>query len=353
MRLAALAALLVAATLAVHGGIERYQPAGSAMIENPAFDPGPGGEPERWELRPGSGEVVAEDGVLRLHNGAAPGTVTVRQVVPLRQGVTALRVEAVVAAEEVRPEKVPLAGAAVYVVGRDPDGALAFGSHYDLVRLTGSRTPRRYADVFEVAPQAVEAVLFIELFAASGGLTVSDLRVTGLRDAPFFTLARWLLAGAWLAGGVAALAVLRRRLGSGAAVAVGTVAAAGAALLLLPWELRGVVLGAAQTWLGLEAVGTETIANAGHVVIFLALGLVARLVLAQAPWFRLVLGLVGLAVLGEVMQLLTDGRSAQAGDVLLNSLGGLAGLLAAGLLRAAGRRLRGRPGTDGLAGEER
>lgn len=352
MRLAALAAVLLAATLIVHGGMERYQPVSGTLVANAGFDPDAEGWPESWAVAASGGSVVAEDGVLRLEAGSGAGTVTVRQTIAVPEGITAIRLDAWVGAEHIRPGDRRLAGAAVYLVSRDPDGELAFGSHYDLVRHASGRPPRRHVDLFALAPQAREAVLFIELYDAAGVLEVSRLKAVGMRDAPAFVIARAVLVAAWLAAGIASLLVLRRRLGTGAALALGTIGAGGAVLLLLPWELRGVVLGAAGELLGLEGTDSELVADAGHVAIFLVLGAAARLVLTGMAWPRLLVGLIALAVLGEVMQLLSDGRSAQAADVALNSLGALGGLLAGELVLGASRRLRGSRPLEGAEGDE-
>lgn len=359
-RLAAVTLAVVAATVALHGGVERFRPDPRAWIANPGFVAGADGEVAGWEREGPAGAVVAAgggDGVVRLTNRDPEGGVGLRQVLRRAPGAAAVfELSATVAAEGIAGGRKGWWPGRVTLAVPEP-GALARGADVELATVRGTRPAETYYRRFTVDADAPEVELALRLRLATGTLVVGNLRLTALAEPPWFEPASGALAIAWALLATAWLVMaLRGVAGRGNKVALAALSVGGAALLLLPHDARDRLLDWGSEGLLGDLVERETFGQAGHFALFLALGwLVRRLRPRDPPALQLfVLGLAGGA--GELVQLLADGRAPTLDDWSMNASGAALGLAAAALVatlsarRAAADATATAPGSSGGAG---
>lgn len=352
-RLAAATLAVVAVTVALHGGVDRFRPDARDWVANPGFAVAAGGEVAGWEREGPAGAVVADgDGTVRLTNRDPEGGVGLRQVLRRAPGDAALfELSATVAAEGIAGGRKGWWPGRVTLAVPEP-GGLARGADVELATVRGTRPGETYYRRFEVDADAPEVELALRLRLATGTLVVADLRVGALVEPPWFGTASRVLGVAWALLFAAWLALaLRGVAGRGNKAALAALSAGGAALLLLPHGARDRLLDYPGEILLGDLVERESVGQAGHFVLFLALGWLARRLRPRDPVALqlLVLGLAGGA--GELAQLLADGRRPTLADWAINASGAALGVATVGLAAAlSSRRAAAAAGSGGTGG---
>lgn len=353
----AAALLLLALTLVVHRWMERYRPvpapagwSGGAAAASGAAAAGSPEILEGWERHGTTDEVRVDAGRVELVGTDARRAIGLKRVLPLPPGIRAIGLAATVGVEGVRGGARYWERAGVYVIGRTADGRPVYPSPYDLVLATGTRSPARLERRFVLAPEVVEVAVYIHMNRATGRLVLEDLAITPLADRPAFTHARAAVTGAWVVvlawGGWLVVRGQRSRVRAAGLCALALI---GLGLLLVPHDLRRSVLDLGGM-LTLGGRGPELTADLGHVGLFVVLGGAAGLAFRRARLLGVACLVIVAGALGEAVQLLSDERSAELSDALLNVAGGLIGLTLARALLRVRQKIR-HPAT--AAGETR
>ncbi len=222
-------------------------------------------------------------------------------------------------------------------------------ARYDLphvvARLHGDRPARSYSATFRVERGSRHLLLRAEMLGTGGLLRVGRLRVQPLSERPGFAAGSVFIIGCWILLGLAIsgwvlLSLLRHRYRLVLAYAV---AAPALVLSILPATMtaplrlgvaRRVDLSGAMEATGRAAeaalsTNLFSLAKAGHVVMFTAVGLAFAVALGRGHVAR-ALGLaVGFGLVAEMLQLFSPNRTATLFDAGLNLASGIAGVLVA------------------------
>lgn len=215
---------------------------------------------------------------------------------------------------------------------------------YDLphvvARLHGDQAKRARTSTFRVERGSKDLLLRAEVLGTTGFLQVAYLKVQPLVGRPGFAAGSAFIISCWALLGVAIsylvlLSLLRRRFRAAMAYAV---AAPALLLSVLPAtattslrlgvarrvDLAGAPDASARVTEAALSTNLFSIAKAGHVVMFAAVGFVFALTLARGRTAMALSLALGFGLVAEMLQLFSPNRTASLFDVGLN-LGSAAG----------------------------
>lgn len=335
LALLAAAMALAAVTGWVYGRLERYQPDGRRWLPEDLL--------AGAEIEGDPAGIVREGRTLRLSNGDPAGGIGLRWLLERAPGdASVLELSAIVWTEGLSGGRPRWRGGRVTVTDArsvHPGDEPPRGRNIELANLQRDRAPAAYRKRFTFASDTPAVELAIRIRHATGTIGVSDLAVRGYVERPQFRAVANVVRAAWallfLCGLGLALRSIRQ---AGARLALGALAVAGAALILMPYSLRETITGTVSRHLLRGAIDAEGVAQAGHVALFALLGCATRLL---RPRDRLLVQLLAFALLAgasELAQLMADARQPSLGDWAADALGAVLGIgLAALMTRGQGR----------------
>ena len=311
-------------------------PGFATIVDGSAPDRGAGEVTDGWQIEGDRSGIAVAGGVLSLRNADPETGVGLRQTWHLTPGAPHMfRLSATVASEGIRGTRNGFrVGEVSLVAGKDIERPF-FHPLHRLAGLRGTREPARYVEYFEFPAAADRVELAIRLRHATGELRVSDLRLVGLAERPWFAELRLGLQLAWTALLAWGLVLFARGIDHRAsALGLAVAGAGGAFLLLMPEGMRDATLIGLTDRLPERLAGPDALAAIGHFAIYLVAGFLLRLSRRGDAWYVQLPLLLGLAGLSELLQFLTELRSPALDDWAVNSLGAALGwLTAAGWLR--------------------
>ncbi len=332
----AAAALLAALTLAAFTHLRQFDIVGSPW----PFDPGfagladgsaparaDGAEPRGWQIEGDPAGIAVAAGVLRLRNDDPEGGIGVRQLWRLEPGGPhTFKLSADVGSTGIAGTRKGFrVGEVTLVADRDIERPFFLNMHR-LARRDATRPMDRFVATFHFGHEAELVELAIRLRHATGELAVANLKVVAMAERPLFRQVRLGLALCWAVMMAIGLYLFGRGIDHRRSAAVlGVAGAAGAALLLMPENLRTRTLDSLAGILPHHLVSSELLAAAGHFSIFAATGLLIRLSRRGDPWPGQIALLVGLAGLLELLQYFAELRTPTLDDWVTNALGGILG----------------------------
>lgn len=190
----AAAIVLLALGGGVWGTLERWEPEPGGPLPEAGLDP-----PQGWRLQRNGGNVVLSSGELVIRRATTDATTAASRMLDLGFGARAFQVDARIALTDVEAADgaPPWATASVGLMGRGVDGRYDIDRQIYLLSTRGSAAPRDYSARFELAGDAVRALLFARLRQVRGTLEMTALRVTPLRERLGYVLASGLLGAGW------------------------------------------------------------------------------------------------------------------------------------------------------------
>ncbi|MDW8370990.1 MAG: VanZ family protein [Geminicoccaceae bacterium] len=333
----ALLLVLASATVAVHRAWPRVQPQGPGQLLWPVASELPGAV-ESWAVEPDRGRAKAEGGALVLEAPPSDPHAMTRRALDQAPDALGWRLEAEVRFIG-RAGAKPYEAARIHLLGRDAAGRRLPDQRLDLWQ---ARADRAWETVrADLAPPigAATTEVVVRLQGTAGRLELRRLEARPLLVHPWLLPVRVLLALGWfaaLAWGARLLwRVAERRLG--ATVALAASALALASILAPPWMFEALP--------GLLARPLERASSLPflpHAILAATVAYLAGRAVGTTRPARGVPLVLLLAVSGEVLQMLTVGRTPSLDDAVANAAGGIAGLWLAWLLpRLATPRGRG------------
>lgn len=374
---ALLAAALAAATLLLYLGIGRFDLTGPELLPPLPAQPGPSTD---WQMR---GEVVPDGaGGVMLHNADPAGHAVLFQRLAVPAGISHLSLSARIRLDGVHGGR-DLWHRARIILPTRPAGGDAASWRYDLphtvVRRQGSSGWTPVEEVFRL-PADSEVLVSVQLLHATGSFQVRDLSLRAAVEKAWFPPAAhllalfWLLAAFWTVWPILGPMLTRLRRGRVEGrdlriVAVLATAVAIATAALLPSEAKqhlrflvptfgtltpqaapaadrpamaqtapSAAPSSAPDFLAPQRLRWLAIDKGGHVAGFALLAFLACWASrgparGRVPTLVAVAGgLIGLAALTEVWQVMAEDRGASRADVAINLLGlGLGALVWFGL----------------------
>jgi hypothetical protein len=347
--------VLSAATIAFFNGYPRYQPVGPELLVDPAFSAGL----LHWEQSGRGAAQVAVDGVLRLQVDERGAGVAVRQSVAEPGRYTLLRLSGKLKSEEIRPGSRFWQRGRLVLVSFDSNQRMLPVPHL-VADLAGTQPWETYQAVFRVPAEVRMLKVSVQLIGATGVLVAKNLSLRAVVERSTYPLCRQLGLLIWLLGLIwIALPWLFRLRYDGPHLLMMLAIIGIFAGTLMPAPLKfaieteiGTVFSelteAAVDHSGESWAGSPATSAVGHVLFFLLLAVAARWAAPQQPRRGLLLGLLGLALVSEVLQFFVEGRQPRLHDFYLDSLSVLAGLVAFELVQHGRqwwrRRRAGMPG---------
>lgn len=323
----ALLLLLASATVAVHLAWPRVQPQGPTQLLWPAAHELAGGI-ERWSVEPDRGRARAADGTLVLEAPTADPHAILRRALDHAPDALGWRLEAEVRFIG-RAGAKPYEAARIHLLGRDAAGRRLPDQRLDLWQ---ARADRAWETVrADLAPPigAATTEVVVRLQGTAGRLELRRLEARPLVVHPWLLPVRILLALGWLA----ALAwsarllwrVAERRLA--ATVALTASALALASILAPPWMFE-----ALPGLLARPLDRASSLPFLPHAILAATVAYLAGRAVGPRRPARAVPLVLLLAASGEVLQMLTVGRTPSLDDAVANAAGGIAGLWLAWLV---------------------
>ncbi len=319
---AILIAALTAATLVLLSWVPRDVPAFPAR----ALLPADAQERALWTIEKGR-NAAAEISADRLVLRAEPEDpfVLAHRPLELAENARGVRLEGEVRFLGRARDK-SFEAARIHLWAFDAAGQRLPDRRIDLFRARADRDWQRVRADLPLPPAAAAAHLVVRLQGTAGMLEVRRLEAAALIPNPVLEAARLGLGAGWLVGLLAAAALVWRAAARRSHALLALIASAGGIFLILvpPEAFALLPAGLGQTLQ--HASSTPFLPHA------LLAAMLAFLLGRTVPRARLVpaLGLVLLlAVAGEVLQLLSNGRQPAVDDAFANALGGLVGLVLA------------------------
>ena len=351
-----LALALVVLTVVTFGWGERFRDSGPELI--PA-----GIDSLQWRLR-GEGSQLRADGILTMRAPDSTAMPAADYLLPRPPAVDHVRLSARVSYRDVARSPRPQANARIILAQRTADGRSLWHLPHHLLNEAGTRDWHRLEEVFRLDPQTRQLYLSVRLQQVSGKLSLRDVSLRPVVEAPLAMPARILLLLAWAVYLAWVIGAGYRRVRHGALrlVCVGLVLAtlAGA---LLPHGVKGMVLDGLERLIPVEfwpvadpapemprvspmpaLIGDsgelpwQGLHGAGHFIMFALLTVVVLYLPGSSGLWRRVAPVLAFAGITEVLQLLSIDRSASLGDVVIDT----AGIALAVAAVMGWRRLRGR-----------
>lgn len=331
-----LAMMLTASTLVAFKYLNQYEivrtvwpidPGFATIADGAAPMRAPGADDTGWQVEGDRAAVTVASGTLRLRNENPEAGVGIRQLWRLEPaGPRTFRLSADVASDGIRGSRKGFRVGEITLVADRDITRPSFLNMHRLAARNGTRPPARFVATFRFGHDAKVAELAIRLRHATGELRVSNLKLTALGERPIFRQVRLALGLCWAAMLTVGLFLFGRGIDHrGSALALGLAGLVGAALLLMPENLREETLAALAGRLPYQPVASDLLASTGHFLIFAATGLLVRLSRRGDAWSVQLALLVCLAGLSELLQYFAELRTPTLDDWVTNAVGAILG----------------------------
>jgi len=312
---------------------DRYEPVGDELLVNPDFTQGLSG----WKGHPDSAITTAPNGELLIANTDPAKSEILSQTLVATQTGTVLLLRGAMKTEEVLAGKLAWNLARVVITSLGPTGKWLPGTRV-AIEMNGSNTWTPFSTVFHIPEGAEKLLVRVELNQAPGKLFAKDLTLRMAQESSLYAFSRWPMLGGW----ILFLLVLATPyfkapkkniplslivLGVGLLVLAGTTVPGPYKDFVVRYlsSLTYDISGFSMAKLPMH------ITKIGHFTGFLLLGLLSCLCFVQEKPIAIFADLILLASASECMQFFTVERTPMLGDVMIDSLGGLIGILIAAL----------------------
>lgn len=318
--------------------IEQHQTVGPQLLLNADFSEGL----SHWESNvPSSGEITALNNELHIKSSDAGKSAVVFQKLPNDLNGKKLHLRAKLATKNVTGGKKEWHKARLLLVQYN-NGKAQWKLSHSVAALEGTNNWQNYEEVFTTSPANSEIRVIVQMGRCSGDLFIKNLSVYEVEETSLYTLAKWLIKGAWIVF-IFVLFVPGLK-GEGSAflkicivltvvgIVVGTT---------LPGqvknELKGDITEEVNSYTAPVEKAAEKFIGTGtahynlwkpdstKIAHFCLFALLAFLILRKDPYQQkrvLLIELLMLAIATELMQFYVEGRSPLFTDVLIDMGGG-------------------------------
>jgi hypothetical protein len=326
--------LLSIGTILFFNLFDRYIVIGPELLRDNLFQ----SNLKEWSPSRQAVSVLARGaGIVSLHTANDDRISRLDQTIAITAGYSLLKISCNVKTSGVPRHQGGLKVAQVMLIFHDMNGAPMYSLPYALANIGGSNDWEYHDGVFPVASNASEGRVSVQLSRANSSLWVKNISLRPLAEVSTFSTYRVVVALLWAAT-VAWIAIplIRSVFGHAHRIAILVLALAIAFAAFMPENIKehiGISLFhslARQSAITLDATTFKftplfpvlDIYKAGHFAMFA--------MLAAAAFFRRPYSvsnpqmfgyLILFALVTEVLQLLVAGRTAQLGDVLIDSAG--------------------------------
>ncbi|MET0026638.1 MAG: VanZ family protein [Candidatus Thiodiazotropha sp.] len=320
--------------------VPAYAPMGDQLLVDPGFSQGLAS----WRSAGNHKGISIEDGVLSLQNASPRQNASVYQCFD-RQGFPAQ----VLARIEARTDNLILgekaySGARVGLLLRDADGTSQYQLINRLVNIRQARTWTSYEAVLMI-PEATERVCFrMTLLSTQGTFQLRNPTLNAAHMLPSFRMGWWILLITWATAlWIWSRQLQRHYLVAGQSPWIWIMIGVMALGILMSYDLKMQLLRFMSPWLPVEHGHTNgsaadtlgrwlpmldpgywDISKFSHLIGFTLLSLLL-FQRPRAPALILISGMLVAAVCSEALQFFAPGRTPRLNDLLVDSLGILAG----------------------------
>lgn len=325
---------LAALTAVVNIVTDRYEPIGEELLANPDFRQGLSG----WTGQSDQAKATTTEDCLLIENNNPAKSIGLNQILPVKQTEYPLLLQGAIRTENITPGKQEGNQARVLITGLDTNGKWLPGLRVAM-QMNANTDWTRFSTIFHIPAGADTLLLRVELNHATGKLFTKDLSLHMAQESQWYALAKWPILCGW-AFFLLVLArpyflIPRRNLPLSLLVlGVGLLILAGAIvpgpdkeilaryLIVMIHDLGG--FSAAHLPLDITKIG--------HFFGFLLLGLLSYLCFDQESPAKIFLDITLLAATSECLQFFAVERTPLFNDVMIDSLGGLLGIVIAAII---------------------
>ncbi len=318
---------LAIATFASDFWIDRYQQIGPDLLTN------------RWiDTTTGEGRIQISDHELALYSSNPRMGARVSQDLPAIEHGSVLLFSAEVKCDNVVRGRKPWNLARLVLVQNDGEKDL-WNRPLILAALTGTQDWESYQNFFYIPPETQSARVVAEIHLSTGSFQVRNLHLYPVNETTTYLWAKKIILFSWgafflLLVGSCLFAEKRSPLfrlilmSAFISIVIGT---------SLPGYMKTTVMYEVEAQMD-EISPTFTdivpmdLSNLWHAGIFFLLGLILGLMMKQASLIQIIAIIMMMAGGTEIVQLYIDGRTPQISDFLIDSAGGLAGIMLIRLL---------------------
>ncbi|MBU4119596.1 MAG: VanZ family protein [Proteobacteria bacterium] len=344
---------LAAFTIFVHLYARQYEPQGKELLVNPDFRQGLSG----WKGHPDSAIPITANGELLIENSDPIKSVILSQTLAAKQIESPLLLKGKIKTEDVTAGRLAWNLARVVITSLGPTGKWLPGTHAS-VEISGNTNWTPFSTVFHIPEGAEKILVRIELNQATGKLFAKDLSLRMAQESSLYAFSRWPMLIGW----AVFLLILATPyfktpkknvtlslivLGVGLLVLAGTTVPGPYKDLVVRYlsSLTYDISGFSMAKLPMH------ITKIGHFTGFLLLGLFSCLCFVQEKPTRIFVDLILLALASEFMQFFTVERTPLLGDVIIDCMGGLGGIIIATIILKLTSEARGRKSKNILRGQ--
>ena len=342
--------LLIVLTVVLFHPDVRFQDVGSSLLERPVDLSGQSG----WEFLGTDGEsrsIDCDASACRLFSSVAGKTLKLQKLIKQPPVGNFLRATVRLSSTGVVPGVKSWMNGRVFVVGRAEGGNWRWRRPHQVVSLVGDQPVQEYQLFVDVTPDTDELLFAVALSHASGELLVESFSLTPVQEWHLFSTLRWLLIAGWLVAAAWLFSSLHLHRQSVPAVAFGLLMVFS---MLVSHENKAAI----HSWMTspsatsldvampvgesvlrsnpvlIVPTGFDSVVNTlvqgghskkGHLVSFFLLALLLFFS-ASWIWWRSLLGLLGFAVVTEVLQFFSASRTPSVTDMVIDSVGVAAAL---------------------------
>lgn len=312
---------------------DRYEPLGKELLVNPDFKQ----ELSGWKGHPDSAISITAKGELLIANNDPLKSVILSQTLVATQTEMPLLLRGAMKTEDVATGKLAWNLARVVITSLGPTGKWLSGTRAP-IELSGNTDWTPFSTVFHIPDGAENILVRVELNQATGKLFAKDLNLHMAQESSLYAFSQWPMLGGWALFLLALAAPYFKTpkkniplslivLGVGILVLAGTTVPGPYKDLVVRYlsSLTYDISGFSMAKLPMH------ITKIGHFTGFLLLGLLSCLCFVQEKPIKIFFDLTLLASASEFMQFFTVERTPLFGDVMIDSLGGLIGILIAAL----------------------
>jgi len=325
---------LAAFTIFVHLYARQYEPLGKELLVNPDFRQ----ELSGWKGQSGPSITAAPNGELLIANSDPAKSVILSQTLSAEQTGTPLLLRGAVKTEDVIAGKLAWNQARVVITSLGPTGKWLPGTGV-AIEMNGSANWTPFRTVFHIPDGAEKILVRVELNQATGKVFAKDLSLRMAQESSLYAFSRWPMLCGWavflLVLATPYFKTPKKNIPLSLIVlGVGLLVLAG---VTVPGQYKDLIVRYLSS-LTYDISGFSMaklpmhITKIGHFTGFLLLGLFSCICFVQEKPTRIFVDLTLLALASEFMQFFTVERTPLFGDVIIDSLGALLGIVTATII---------------------
>lgn len=313
---------------------DQFESIGEELLVNPDFRQGLSG----WGGHPDSAITTTPNGELLIANSDPTKSVILSQTLVSKQAETPLLLRGAIKTEDVTTGKLTWNLARVVITSLDPTGKWLPGTRV-AIETNGNTNWTPFSTIFHIPDGAEKILVRVELNQATGKLFAKDLSLRMAQESSLYAFSRWPMLGGWavflLILATPYFKTPKKNIPLSLIVlGVGLLVLAG---VTVPGQYKDLIVRYLSS-LTYDISGFSMaklpmhITKIGHFTGFLLLGLFSCLCFVQEKPPRIFVDLTLLALASEFMQFFTVERTPLFGDVIIDSLGALLGIVTATII---------------------